>query len=90
MKINLIILFFVVVFNACNFDEETDKYPITYVVISNPGRWEEITYICGELRYLPNGGVKCLERCADGQPSKDSIYFAGGIKIMSANDYFYK
>ncbi|HPT30070.1 MAG TPA: hypothetical protein PK526_03965 [bacterium] len=73
---------------ACISEQKPDKYPITYVAISPAGFRQDITYICGNIRYLPDGRVRCLIRYIDDRPSKDSVDFPPTTQIISAANYF--
>ncbi|MEI7620796.1 MAG: hypothetical protein WCJ57_04495 [Candidatus Falkowbacteria bacterium] len=94
MKRSLFFLLFAITFSACTSNQETkqkvDEYPITYVAVTPAGWTEEIIYICGEVRYLPNGHVRCRVKYVDGQVSKDSIDFGSGTRIVPADIWFVK
>ncbi|MFA6397871.1 MAG: hypothetical protein WDK96_03465 [Candidatus Paceibacterota bacterium] len=75
--------------NSCDFTEE-DKYPISYVAINQVGFRQDITYIYGELRLLPNGNTRCRIRCVDGSISEDSVDFGNTTNIVPASIWFIK
>ncbi len=89
MKTNKLFLLPIILLIACTSNYKPDGCQITYVAVTPAGLQEEVVFICGEIRYLPqNGHVRCRFQTEDGQMSKDSIDFGTGTRIIPAEKWF--
>lgn len=90
MKSCLIFFFCLLALNSCNFEQIPEKCPTTYVAVTPNGWSEDVTYICGEIRYLPNGRVRGLIKYLNGEHSQDSVDFGSTTNIVAAEDWYVK
>jgi hypothetical protein len=86
----VLFMFLGLVIFAALYDEGPDNYPITNVAVTPMGFAKDITYLCGEVRYLPDGRVRALVRYADDTRSTDSVDFPATTQIIPEDDYFIK
>lgn len=72
------------------FCDTREKYPTSYVA-ETPNGWQtEVTYIYGEIRYLPDGRARARFKYFGGEPSYDSVTFGSNTKITPASEWYVK